>query len=68
MSDKRAKELRRRWRDGGLRSTQDSLKDRNEEALDVLRNMSDIETVIRAFRSLGEFFIHYLFREKTEHV
>lgn len=52
-SDKRAKELRRRWRDGALRSTQESLKERNEEAMDVLRNMADIETVIRAFRSLG---------------
>ncbi|CAH0719484.1 unnamed protein product, partial [Brenthis ino] len=51
-SDKRAKELRRRWRDGALRSTQESLKERNEEAMDVLRNMADIETVIRAFRSL----------------
>ncbi|XP_041977944.1 protein abnormal spindle [Aricia agestis] len=50
--DRRAKDLRRRWREGALRSTQESLKDRNEEAMDVLRNMSDIETVIRAFRSL----------------
>ncbi|CAH2106556.1 unnamed protein product [Euphydryas editha] len=51
-SDRHAYELRRRWRDGALRSTQESLKERNEEAMEVLRNMSDIETVIRAFRSL----------------
>ncbi|CAK1595962.1 unnamed protein product [Parnassius mnemosyne] len=44
--------LRRRWRDGALKSTQQSLKERNEEVMDVLGNMSDIETVIRAFRSL----------------
>ncbi|KAJ2945923.1 hypothetical protein O0L34_g4838 [Tuta absoluta] len=51
-ADKRVTELRRRWREGALKSTQESLKQRNEEAMDVLRNMSDIETVIRAFRSL----------------
>ncbi|CAG9584485.1 unnamed protein product [Danaus chrysippus] len=50
--DTRVRRLRLRWRAGGLRSTQESLAERNEEAMDVLRNMSDIETVIRAFRSL----------------
>nr|XP_026488233.1 protein abnormal spindle [Vanessa tameamea] len=47
-----AYELRRRWRNGGLQSTQESLKERNEDAMEVLRKMSDIETVIRAFRSV----------------
>ncbi|XP_026725115.1 protein abnormal spindle [Trichoplusia ni] len=50
--DIRVTELRRRWRDGGLKSTQESMKDRNEEAMEVLRNISGIETVIKAFRSL----------------
>ncbi|XP_063824828.1 protein abnormal spindle [Ostrinia nubilalis] len=52
QADKRVAELRRRWRAGALESNQESLKERNEEAMEVLRNMSDIETVIRAFRSL----------------
>ncbi|XP_049868951.1 protein abnormal spindle [Pectinophora gossypiella] len=51
-ADRRVADLRRRWREGALKSTQESLKERNEEAMEVLRNMSDIETVIRAFRSL----------------
>lgn len=55
-ADKRAAELRRRWREGALESNQETLKERNEEAMEVLRNMSDIETVIRAFRSLGKYF------------
>ncbi|RVE44466.1 hypothetical protein evm_010870 [Chilo suppressalis] len=50
--DKHVTELRRRWREGALKSTQESLKERNEEAMEVLRHMSDIEMVIRAFRSL----------------
>ncbi|CAH2037734.1 unnamed protein product, partial [Iphiclides podalirius] len=50
--DRCVNELRRRWREGALKSSQASLKERNEEALIVLRNMSDIETVIRAFKSL----------------
>ncbi|XP_075973347.1 microtubule assembly factor abnormal spindle [Anticarsia gemmatalis] len=50
--DKRVAELRRRWRDGGLKSSQESMKERNEEAMEVLRNISGIETVIKAFRSL----------------
>ncbi|XP_039753829.1 protein abnormal spindle [Pararge aegeria] len=48
----RAAELRRRWRKGALQSTQESLQERNEDALEVLSNMSDIESVIRAFKSL----------------
>ncbi|CAG4980178.1 unnamed protein product [Colias eurytheme] len=51
-NDARILEWRRRWRDDKVHSTQRSLGERNEEAMDVLRNMSDIETVIRAFRSL----------------
>lgn len=51
-ADRRVAELRRRWRDGGLDSQQETLKERNEEVMHVLRNMCDIETVIRAFRSL----------------
>ncbi|CAB3223961.1 unnamed protein product [Arctia plantaginis] len=50
--DKRVSELRHRWRDGGLKSNQESMKERNEEAMEVLRNISGIETVIKAFRSL----------------
>ncbi|CAH0750960.1 unnamed protein product [Diatraea saccharalis] len=50
--DRRVTELRRRWREGALNSNQESMKERNEEAMEVLRNISDIETVIRAFRSL----------------
>ncbi|XP_072932118.1 uncharacterized protein asp [Epargyreus clarus] len=51
-SDPRVQVLRRRWRAGALRSTQESLRERNEEAMEVLCNMSDIQTVIRAFQSL----------------
>ncbi|XP_013199690.1 protein abnormal spindle [Amyelois transitella] len=51
-SDLRVVEWRRRWRLGAMQSTQQSLKERNEDAMAVLRNMADIETVIRAFRSL----------------
>lgn len=51
-NDRRVTDLRRRWREGALVSYQETLKERNEEAMDVLRNMCDIETVIRAFRSL----------------
>ncbi|KAJ8728030.1 hypothetical protein PYW08_016415 [Mythimna loreyi] len=50
--DKRVAAIRRRWRDGGLKSSQESMKERNEEAMEVLRNISGIETVIKAFRSL----------------
>ncbi|KAG6445889.1 abnormal spindle-like microcephaly-associated protein homolog [Manduca sexta] len=50
--DRRVTELRLRWRQGGLNSDQETLKERNEEVMHVLRNMCDIETVIRAFRSL----------------
>lgn len=57
--DLRVAELRRRWREGALKSTQESLKERNEDAMEVLRNMSGIEMVIDAFRSLGECcFVH----------
>ncbi|XP_050346241.1 protein abnormal spindle [Nymphalis io] len=52
VSGMHAYELRRRWRNGGLESSQESLKERNEDAMEVLRKMSDIETVIRAFRSV----------------
>lgn len=52
--DKRVAAIRRRWRDGGLKSSQESMKERNEEAMEVLRNISGIETVIKAFRSLGK--------------
>ncbi|KAL4709961.1 hypothetical protein ACJJTC_003924 [Scirpophaga incertulas] len=48
----RVTELRRRWRDGALLSTQSTLNERNKEVMHVLYNESDIETVIRAFRSL----------------
>ncbi|XP_053607328.1 protein abnormal spindle [Plodia interpunctella] len=41
-----------RWRRGAQRSAQQSLRERNADAMAVLRNMADIETVIRAFRSL----------------
>nr|XP_021183211.2 protein abnormal spindle [Helicoverpa armigera] len=50
--NKRVSAIRRRWRDGGLKSTQETMKERNEEAMEVLRNISCIETVIKAFRSL----------------
>ncbi|KAM3964561.1 microtubule assembly factor abnormal spindle [Aphomia sociella] len=50
--NRRVADLRRRWREGALKSNQQTLKERNEDAMDVLRNMSDIETVIRAFKSL----------------
>ncbi|XP_059045391.1 abnormal spindle-like microcephaly-associated protein homolog [Achroia grisella] len=50
--NRRVADLRRRWQEGALNSDQPTLKERNEDAMDVLRNMSDIETVIRAFRSL----------------
>ncbi|XP_026751723.2 protein abnormal spindle [Galleria mellonella] len=50
--NRRVAEIRRRWREGALKSDQQTLKERNEDAMDVLRNMSDIETVIRAFKSL----------------
>ncbi|KAJ0177100.1 hypothetical protein K1T71_007109 [Dendrolimus kikuchii] len=50
--DKRVTELRRRWRAGALISQQETLRERNMDALYVLKNMSDIETVIRAFKSL----------------
>lgn len=62
--DKRVSELRRRWRDGGLKSTQESMKERNEEAMEVLRNISGIETVIKAFRSLGEFYRYHHLTKK----
>lgn len=48
-------ELCRRWRKGALKSTQDSLKKRNEQAIEVLNNISGIEMVIAAFKSLGKF-------------
>lgn len=54
-NDSRVTEIRRRWREGALKSKQETLKERNEEAMEVLRNFSDIFTVIKAFRSLGEF-------------
>ncbi|XP_073945127.1 microtubule assembly factor abnormal spindle [Choristoneura fumiferana] len=52
MYNHRVVELRRRWREGALLSTQDTLEERNEEAMDVLNNFSDMESVIKAFRSL----------------
>lgn len=54
MYNHRVVELRRRWREGALLSTQDTLEERNEEAMDVLNNFSDMESVIKAFRSLGK--------------
>lgn len=53
--DSRVAELRARWRKGALKSTQQTLGERNEDALYVLRNNCGIEAVIRAFRSLGRF-------------
>ncbi|KAJ8730212.1 hypothetical protein PYW07_017250 [Mythimna separata] len=50
--DKRVAAIRRRWREGGLESYQQSMKERNEEAMEVLHNVSGIETVIKAFKSL----------------
>ncbi|KPJ02702.1 Protein abnormal spindle [Papilio xuthus] len=50
--DSQVEELRTRWRGGALESKQESLKERNEEAMELLRNMSDIESIIRTFRSL----------------
>ncbi|KAG7302798.1 hypothetical protein JYU34_012775 [Plutella xylostella] len=52
LADRRVAELRLRWRRGALRSDQESMRERNEEAMEVLSNLYDIETVIRAFRSL----------------
>lgn len=59
-NNKRVAELRRRWREGALISTQETMKERNEKALVVLRNFSDIFTVIKAFQSLGELlkYVH----------
>ncbi|KOB64931.1 Microtubule binding protein, partial [Operophtera brumata] len=52
VHESRVVELRRRWREGALRSTQDSMRTRHEEAMEVLKNISGIEIVINAFRSL----------------
>ncbi|XP_061713257.1 abnormal spindle-like microcephaly-associated protein homolog [Cydia pomonella] len=44
--------LRRRWREGALRSTQDTLEERYDQAMEVLNNFADMESIIIAFRSL----------------
>ncbi|XP_045771519.1 protein abnormal spindle [Maniola jurtina] len=46
----RAAALRHRWRGGALQSRQKTLRERNQEALRVIFQMPDIDSVIRAFK------------------
>ncbi|XP_063380821.1 protein abnormal spindle [Cydia fagiglandana] len=52
LHNPRVAALRRRWREGALRSTQDTLEERYDQAMEVLNNFADMESVIIAFRSL----------------
>ncbi|XP_023943237.2 protein abnormal spindle [Bicyclus anynana] len=48
----RAARIRSRWRNGALLSDQPTLKERNEEALNIIFKFSDIAKVLDAFESL----------------